>query len=74
MFEFFRALGDTIVGLVNFIIMMVEGLLRFLGMLPTATSFLTNTASNVPLFVAPFVAIGISVPIVLMILGRNSHA
>lgn len=53
--DFFSMLGDMIFTGVEFLVMMVKGLLTIVGILPRAVSFMTMSVGYMPEFVVPFI-------------------
>lgn len=71
MLEWLSQIGDFLLLIVNVVIMVVSSTLKFLLMIPQWLTFLHLGTAMLPGIIVPFVVAGISLTVVLLILGRN---
>lgn len=71
MFEFFDWVVDTVTSLLDFVWQMVNGLLKLIGMLPSATTTLTDSVDYLPSILMGFATATVTISVILMIAGRS---
>lgn len=71
MLNLIRSLVETISLLFNFFLNTIKGLINFIGMIPTYVTFITSLVSVVPLYAQVFFISGITLTIVLFVIGKD---
>lgn len=71
MLDLLRSLVETIGLLFNFFINTILGLVNFIGMIPTYVTFITSMISVVPLFAQVFFISGITLTVILFVIGKE---
>lgn len=69
--NFFTWFVDLVTSLVSFVFQLIEGLLRLIGLIPTAVSVLTNSIGYLPSILAAFAAATITICVIFVIVGRD---
>lgn len=72
--DFFTWFGTMIESLVSFVVNMVTGLLDLLASIPTILTFLTSSIGHLPPVVLPFATAGITISVVLLVVGRQNNS
>lgn len=71
MLDLIRSIVETISLIFNFFLNTVRGLFQFIGMIPTYVTFITSLISVVPAFAQVFFLGGITLTIILFIIGKD---
>ena len=71
MFDFFKQVGEIFSAIIDFVVMLVEGLVNMIVMIPRGMGYLMSTILLSPSVILPFVTIGITTSIILFIIGRQ---
>lgn len=71
MLEFFKMIGSVITTLLGFLWNLVNGLVQFFALIAEFLTYLTTAVGFLPSPLIAFCMMGISVSILLMIIGRN---
>lgn len=72
MFDWLLQIADFLKMVVNIVLMLLSSIVQFFAMLPSWITFLHTGVLLVPSILAPFILLGISLSVVLLIVGRNS--
>lgn len=71
MVEFFSGISSIITTLVDLVINLVSGIVQFFLMLPDFLLFYNYSVGLMPAVLIPFVLLGVSISLILLIIGRN---
>ena len=71
MLEFFKAIADAIFAVFHLLINLIMGLINFFQLIFEFTSYLGLVVAYIPAPLVAFVMMGITVSILLLIVGRN---
>lgn len=71
MLEFFSSIADAIFTVFKLLLNMVNGLVQFFLMLPQFLAYLTTVFSYVPAPLVVFLSLGVTISVILLIVGRN---
>ena len=66
-----KSILETITMLVNFLINTIVGLVNFIMMIPTYFTFTIGLADSVPAFASVFFTAGITLTIILFVINRQ---
>lgn len=69
--EFFKDLGSTLSGIINFAVTLVQGLLSLLEMLPSLIADMTTAVGFLPTVLTTFFGVSVTVTVVFLIAGRG---
>ncbi len=69
--SFFQDIAQTLSGIVNFLVTMVDGLLSLLKMLPSLIADMTTAVNFLPHQLTIFFSVSVSVTIIFLIAGRG---
>lgn len=72
--DYFTWLGIMIESLVSFLGNLISGLLDLLMSIPTILSFTTSSIGHLPSVVLPFAVAGITISVVLLLVGRQNNS
>ena len=72
--DFFTWLGTMIESLVSFLGNLISGLLDLLMSLPTILPFTASSRGHFPSIVLPFAVAGITISVVLLLVGRQNNS
>lgn len=70
MLEFFQQFGEWLGLIVDGIVMVFKSMFQFISMIPAWVTLLTGVETQLPVVIAPFIIMGITVSVVLLIVGR----
>lgn len=71
--NFFQWISNLFEILFNFIVNFIDSILNFLKILPTVLTFLFSSISYLPDVLISFATIGITISIVLLLIGRQNQ-
>lgn len=71
MIDFFQMIGTVLKTILNLVITFVESIVQFFTLCFEFVSYLGTVVSYIPAPLVAFIMIGISVSVILMIIGRN---
>ena len=71
MFEFFNWLVSTVSSLVGFVLQIIDGLFRLIGLIPVAVNVLTQSVGYLPSILAVFAGATITISVIFIIVGRQ---
>lgn len=71
MVEFFKMIGTVITTGLNFLWSFVSGIVQFFTLIPQFVAYATEAVAFLPSPLVAFVMMGVSVSVLLMIVGRN---
>lgn len=71
MLEFFSGIADAIYTVFQLLLNMVQGLVQFFLMIPQFLTYLTTVFAYVPSPLVVFLAMGVTISVILLIVGRN---
>jgi len=74
MFAALREILDFIIMLVQFVVMMIEGLINLIIMIPRGMAFLMETIFSLPFPFVPFASATITVSIIFLLVGRKTQS
>lgn len=69
--DFFSSIGSMLKSLIDFISGAFQGLISIVTSLPSYVSFITDTFSNLPPAFSASLAVGLTVTIIFLALGRG---
>lgn len=72
--DFLTWLGTMLESLVSLIGNLGKGLLDLLEAVPTVLTFLTSSVGHLPSIVLPFAAAGITISVILLVVGRQNNS
>lgn len=70
-FDFFKQIADFIGSLIQFVVQMVDGLIRLLALIPKCVTLLTDSIGALPTLLIAFASVTITVSVIFIILGRE---
>lgn len=70
MLEFLSNIMDAITSFISFLFNSITNFISVLALIPQGVAFLTTAAGFLPSFITVFVILGITISIVLFIIGR----
>lgn len=71
LFDYLGMIGDFIVGIGNFLVQFVEGIVRLLTLVPVSVGFLTSAIGVLPSIFITFATATVTVCVIFIILGRE---
>ena len=71
MLEFFSGIADAIYTVFQLLLNMVQGLVQFFLMIPQFLTYLTTVFAYVPAPLVIFLTMGVTISVILLIVGRN---
>ena len=71
MFEFFNWIVSTVSALVGFVLQIIDGLFRLIGLIPVAVNVLTQSVGYLPSILAVFAGATITISVIFIIVGRQ---
>ena len=71
MLEFFQLIIDIISSLMNLIVSLVKAVVTQYTLIPHFLTFITDTVTYMPTVLMSFILLGVSLSVLLLILGRN---
>ena len=71
MLEFFSSIADAIYTVFQLLLNMVQGLVQFFLMIPQFLTYLTAVFAYVPAPLVIFLSLGVTISVILLIVGRN---
>lgn len=69
--SFFQDISQTLSGIVNFLVTMVDGLLSLIQMLPSLIADMTTAVNFLPYQLTIFFSVSVSVTVIFLIAGRG---
>lgn len=69
--SFFKDLAQTLSGIVNFVVTLVDGLLSLIKMLPSLIADMTTAVGFLPTVLTTFFGVSVTVTIIFLIAGRG---
>lgn len=69
--SFFKDLAQTLSGIVNFVVTLVDGLLSLIEMLPSLIADMTTAVGFLPTVLTTFFGVSVTVTIIFLIAGRG---
>lgn len=69
--SFFQDIAQTLSGIVNFVVTLVDGLLTLIQMLPSLIADMTSAVGFLPTILTTFFGVSVSVTIIFLIAGRG---
>lgn len=69
--SFFEDIAQTLSGIVNFLVTMVDGLLSLIEMLPSLIADMTTAVNFLPYQLTIFFSVSVSVTVIFLIAGRG---
>lgn len=70
MIEALRSIIDIITSLIGLVINIITSLINFMMKIPSYSAFLITSINLLPVVIIPFALLGISIYIVLFVIGR----
>ncbi|MCQ2744634.1 MAG: hypothetical protein MJ230_07590 [bacterium] len=69
--QFFESIGSVLGDVFELLYSAIQGLLNFAKLTPKMVSILTDCISNLPEIFIMFATVGITISLLLLVLGRN---
>lgn len=69
--SFFQDISQTLSGIVNFLVTLVDGLLSLIKMLPSLIADMTSAVGFLPTILTTFFGVSVTVTVIFLIAGRG---
>lgn len=72
MFQFFKAIADTIGMLIDYVVSLIEMVIFFITSIPSAVAYIGAIVLYLPVFLRAFVLLFISIAVILQIMNKGN--